>query len=274
MPLFRLNAICLAVLLSACASSPPSATGASSSNMAGSMTSTGAVVAPQAATASANAVDPAAVQAVKSMSSYLQTLQRFAVTVDLTGERVLSDGQKLMHSAEADMQVARPNRVAVQTATATSRRNLYYNGKKVTLQFPDANYYSSVDYTGTVAELIDRLKANYGVEFPASDLFLLGTPAAPLDNLTSAMNAGQSLIDGVVCDQYAFRQPGIDWQIWISTGPNPLPLKLVITDLTDDARPQSVTHFSWTMRPSFPDSRFTYVPSSSAKAIEMVPVKK
>lgn len=269
MTLLRLNAICLAVLLSACASSPPTATSGTSSTAMGASTSTAAT----ATAPAANAVDPAAVQAVTSMANYLQSLQRFSVMVDLTGERVLTDGQKLMHAAEADIQVMRPNRVAVQTATASNRRNLYYNGSKVTLQYPDSNYYSSVDYTGTVGDLIGRLRTNYGVEFPASDLFLLGTPAAPLNNLTSAMNAGQALIDDVVANQYAFRQPGMDWQIWISTGANPLPLKLVITDLTDDARPQSVTHFSWNLRPTFNNSAFTYVPRSGAKAVDMVPLK-
>jgi len=207
------------------------------------------------------------------MGSYLQTLRRFEVTVDLTGERVLADGQKLTHSAEADLQVARPNRIAVQTSTTAMRRNFYYDGSKIALQFPDSNYYSTVDYSGTLGELIAKLRTSYGVEFPAADLFVLGTPAAPLTNLTSAMNAGQALIDGMVCDHYAFRQPGIDWQIWLTTGSNPVPLKLVITDTTDDARPQSTTHFAWNMKPTFKDSRFTFVPPSGAKAIEMVPVK-
>src|SRR4051812_46948996 len=59
----------------------------------------------------ANAVDPAAIQALKDMGKHLQTLKRFRVSTELTGERVLADGQKLQHSAWADMDVVRPGKL-------------------------------------------------------------------------------------------------------------------------------------------------------------------
>jgi hypothetical protein len=56
-------------------------------------------------TSAAKAVDPAAIQALKDMGAYLQSLKRFHVSTDFTGERVLADGQKLQHSASAEMDV-------------------------------------------------------------------------------------------------------------------------------------------------------------------------
>lgn len=275
MTLMKFSAILsAALLLGACATSPPPAASAAP---AASSAGTGRAAAPPAASAAAsqqNTVDPAAVQALKSMGATLQSLRRYEVSLDLTGERVLQDGQKLMHSAQADVQVAQPNRLRARTTTSAVQRVMYYDGKKVTLQFPDANYYSSVDFSGTVGELVGRLKSNYGVELPASDLFVWGTSAAPFDNLQSAMNAGQAIVGNTLCDHYAFRQAGIDWQIWLSTGSNPLPLKLVVTNLGDEARPQSTTLFHWTLKPKFADSSFTFVPRSGAKSIDMVPVKK
>jgi hypothetical protein len=64
---------------------------------------------PQAAT---SAVDPASLQALKDMGAFLQTLKRFRVSTELTGERVLADGQKLQHTATADMDVERPQQAA------------------------------------------------------------------------------------------------------------------------------------------------------------------
>ena len=75
-----------------------------------------------------------------------------------------------------------------------------------------------------------------------SDLFEWGTPAAPVDKIESAMNAGQDFIGKDSCDHYAFRQGNFDWQIWITTGAKPLPRKLVITNRADEARPQSVSY--------------------------------
>ncbi|MGR4871553.1 DUF2092 domain-containing protein [Variovorax sp. LARHSF232] len=265
--------LCAALLLGACGTSPPAATPGTPPASSASPSASAAAAAPQS-TAQKNAVDPAAVQALKAMGAALQSLRRYEVSLDLTGERVLQDGQKLMHSAQADLQVAQPNRLRAHTATPMAQRVMYYDGKKVTLQFPDANYYSAVDFSGTVGDLVGRLKSNYGVELPAADLFAWGTPAAPFDNLQSAMNAGQAVVGGKLCDHYAFRQAGIDWQIWLSTGSNPLPQKLVVTNLGDDARPQSTTLFHWNLKPAFADSSFTFVPRSGAKSIDMVPVKK
>jgi hypothetical protein len=221
----------------------------------------------------ASAVDPASIQALKGMGAYLQTLKRFRVTNELTGERALQDGQKLQHTASAEMDVERPNRLHVVMNTASTERELSYDGKSVTLYTPGQGYYSTVEFTGNLGELIDRLEARYGVQLPLQDLFLWGTPAAPVDKIESAMNAGQDLVGGDVCDHYAFRQGTIDWQLWIQTGSEPLPRKLVITNRADEARPQSVSMIDWDLKPTFKDAVFTFVPPKDAKKIEIVPVK-
>src|SRR5215831_7381985 len=84
----------------------------------------------------ANAVDPASIQALKDMGAHLQSLKRFRVSTELTGERVLADGQKLQHTATADMDVERPNKIRVVMHSARSDRDLFYDGKTVTLYTP------------------------------------------------------------------------------------------------------------------------------------------
>jgi len=220
-----------------------------------------------------DAVDQAAIQALKDMGAYLQTLKRFHVSTELTGERVLSDGQKLQHTATADMDVERPDKLRALMHSARSERQLFYDGKTVTLYTPAQRYYSTVEFSGTLGELIGRLRERYAVEVPLSDLFLWGTPAAPLDKIQSAMNAGQDFIDDDLCDHYAFRQANADWQIWITTGSKPLPRKVVITNRADEARPQSVSLIDWNLKPGFKDSVFKFTPPKGATKIEIVPVK-
>jgi hypothetical protein len=117
------------------------------------------------------------------------------------------------------------------------------------------------------------LEDKYNVQLPLSDLFSWGTAAAPLDKIESAMNAGQDFIGNDLCDHYAFRQGGIDWQIWIMTGSQPLPRKLVITNRADDARPQSVSLIDWNLKPTFTAATFKFTPPKSATAVEIVPRK-
>jgi hypothetical protein len=220
-----------------------------------------------------NAVDPGAIQALKDMGAHLQTLKRFQVSTELTGERVLADGQKLQHTATAEMDVERPNKLRALMRSARAQREIIYDGKTVTLWTPAQKYYSTVQFSGTLGELINRLEERYGVQLPMEDLFLWGTPSAPVDKIESAMNAGQDFIDKDLCDHYAFRQGQIDWQIWITTGSKPLPRKLVITNRADDARPQSVSMFDWNLKPTFKDSVFRFTPPKGATAVEIVPRK-
>ncbi|SAL07581.1 hypothetical protein AWB81_08171 [Caballeronia arationis] len=221
----------------------------------------------------ASAVNQGSIQALKAMGAYLQTLKRFRVSNELSAERVLQDGQKLQHTATADLDVVRPHRLHVVMHSPRSTRELFYDGKTVTLYTPLQKYYSSVEFAGTNGELIDRLRVKYGMEVPLADLFVWGTDAAPLDKIESAMNAGQDFIGNDLCDHYAFRQGDIDWQIWISAGGKPLPRKIVITNRADDARPQSVSLLQWDLKPEFTDSVFTFVPPKGSTKIEIVPVK-
>jgi hypothetical protein len=226
------------------------------------------------APAAANPVAPGAIQALRDMGTYLQSLSRFEVTTEVTGERVLADGQKLQHGATAVMQVARPNRLRAKMTSARSERVLIFNGRIATLYTPAQKVYSSVDVEDTVGGLVTRLQQRYGVEVPLSDLFLWGTPAAPLERIESAMNAGQDFIGGDLCDHYAFRQGNFDWQIWIKAGSQPLPRKLVIVNRADEARPQSVSLIQWNLKPAFGDAVFNFTAPPGATRAEWVPLKQ
>ena len=226
-----------------------------------------------AAPPAASAVDPASIQALKDMGAFLQSLKRFHVATEVTGERVLADGQKMQHTATARMDVERPNRIRAQMQSARSERVIIYDGKTVTLYTPAQKYFSTVEFTESIGGLISKLEERYGVELPLSDLFLFGTPAAPLDKIESAMNAGQDFIGDDLCDHYAFRQGKIDWQIWIASGSKPLPRKVVITNRADEARPQSVSLIDWNLRPTFKDSVFKFTPPKGATRIEIIPRK-
>ena len=225
--------------------------------------------APESAKSAVSAVNPESIQALKDMGAHLQSLKRFSVLTDLTGEQVLADGQKLQHSAVANTDVHRPNMLRVKMVSPRAFREIFYDGKLATIFIPAQKAYSTVEFTGNLGELVSKLEDRYGVEIPMADMFLWGTPAAPLDKINSAMNAGQDFIGDDLCDHYAFRQGDMDWQIWITSGAKPLPRKLVITNRSDEARPQSVQYFNWNLKPTFKDSIFKFMPPKGATAVEL-----
>ena len=72
------------------------------------------------------------------MGAHLQTLKRFRVTTELSGERVLADGQKLQHSASATMDVVRPDRLRATMRSPRSERVLFFDGKAATVAVTSA----------------------------------------------------------------------------------------------------------------------------------------
>jgi hypothetical protein len=218
--------------------------------------------------ASTPTVDPDAVARLDSMAAYLRALKTFQVEAATTTEGVLEDGQKVQFASVVNALARMPDRLRI-TLNSDRRDRLYlYDGKEFTMFAQRANYYATAPAPPTIGKLADELDERYGIGLPLEDLFRWGAPqekaAISKEAITSAMFVGPSEIGGVTCGQYAFRQDGLDWQVWIQMGDHPLPRKLVLTTLTDEARPQYTAIFTWNLAPSFNEAAFKFVPPSGA----------
>jgi hypothetical protein len=109
-----------------------------------------------------------------------------------------------------------------------------------------------------------------GVEMPLIDMLYYGTAGTLADYVTGGVLVGQSFIDGIPVDHLAFRQPNIDWQLWVDQGEQPLPRKLVITTRYEVGDPQFQAALSWDLEPTFTDSTFSFVPPEGAVKIPFV----
>ncbi|HEV8214746.1 MAG TPA: DUF2092 domain-containing protein [Gemmatimonadaceae bacterium] len=226
-----------------------------------------------AATAGAQApdtgrkIDPDAMAALSKMGTYLRSLSAIQVKANITTEDVTDDGQKIQSLSSVDMIAKRPDRMRVEVVNASKPRTFYYDGKNFTLWAPRTKYYATVAAPATINELIDKLEDKYNIQFPLVDLFRWGVDKSDSTDITSATYVGPSAVNGITANQYAFRQPGADWQVWIQTGEYPLPLRAVITTTTDDARPQHETTYTWNLAPSFSEQAFAFSAPPDAKPI-------
>ena len=94
-----------------------------------------------------------------------------------------------------------------------------------------------------------------------------GGPRATTNEVTAASDYGPGVIDDVTCEHYAFRQPGLDWQVWVQLGDHPMPRKLVLTTTTDPARPQHTSVLKWNLAPSYDAAAFVFDPPPDAHKI-------
>lgn len=222
--------------------------------------------------AAASDVDPEALAALDRMGEALRKLQQFQLVSDASTDVVLDSGQKIQLDGQVTYRVQRPNRMFVELKSDRRLRQLFFDGKTLTVYSPKLKYYASVDTVGqTLGELAINAQQDYGIEFPLADLFFWGTEHVSRDAIKSAIHVGPATLDGEATDQYAFRQDGADWQLWLSKA-SALPQKLIITSRDDPAMPQYEARLHWNTQATSEARSFTFTPPEDAKRIEIVPI--
>jgi hypothetical protein len=215
-------------------------------------------------------IEPAALQALQRMGSYLSTLTNFEVQSATNRDLVTNDGQRLMLDGVANYKVRRPDGFIIEVNSDAKKRTYYYNGKTFTVFAPDLNFYASATAPPTIPQTLDVLYDKFGISLPLEDLFRWGDPNLHrADTVKSAVVVGKSTTDGVATDQYAFREGAIDWQVWIQHDGDPLPRKVVIIDHTDPANPTYTAELTWNVAPTLTADDFTFHPDKDAKLIRI-----
>jgi hypothetical protein len=214
-------------------------------------------------------IDPDAMDALNKMGTYLRSLKAFQVESEVTNDDVLEDGQIITDSKTSTLLAVSPNLLRAELKSDDKDTFLFYDGKNFTVYGKVVNYYATVPAPPTTAQLVDKIYDDYDIEIPLVDLFKWGTDQSTIKRITSAMDVGPSTVQGITCEQYAFRQEGLDWQIWIQLGDYPLPRKFVIRTLTDDARPQHTSNLIWNLAPSYDEATFTFDPPADAQRIPL-----
>jgi hypothetical protein len=211
--------------------------------------------------------DAAALDALKKMGAYLRTLKRFEIVADSSTDQVTEAGQSVAFLHRTRIEVSRPNRMRIEVTGADPRRLLVYDGKTFVVHGSAQNIYARAAAPPTIDELVAVLAERYGIETPLADLFGWGLDEGALEAITSAVPYGTVTIDKHRCRHYAFRQPDVDWQIWIREGARPLPCQFEIVNLGDDARPRHSVRLQWNLQPAFTAGIFEFKPPAGAKPV-------
>jgi hypothetical protein len=218
-------------------------------------------------------IEDAAVQALKDMSNFLMQAKTLQISTQGSLDVVTGDGQRIQLDGATTYKIRRPGFVIDYVSDMKSRRFIY-DGKSFTVYSPKLGYYASVPAPATNREVLDTIYKKFGISLPLEDLFRWGdgSNADRIKALKSAYDVGPATIDGVVTEHYAFREPNVDWEVWIQKD-QPLPRKLVIVDRSDPSRPTFISRLSWQVNPTFTDADFAFVPDANAKRIQLATYK-
>jgi len=220
------------------------------------------------------AIEPEAIAALEKMGAFLRDQKSFTVKTSSETDYALASGQNIRLTQSGKLRVKRPDHLRADIISDRKQREFFYDGKTFTMNGPAVGYYTSVPAPPTIVELAEQLEDRYGLQLPLVDLFFWGTEKSNVDQIQAATVVGASKVDGVEVEQYAFRQPGLDWQIWIEKGDRPVPHKLVMTTTDVQTRPEYAVELDWELGTNHDDSLFTFVPTKDSRQIALEEVPK
>lgn len=229
----------------------------------------GAALAQTPAPAAAVERDPKALEALAAMGKHLRSLKQFGVRAETTTDEVLTTGQKVQFGGTVEYKVSQPDRLRAEVRNDRVHRQIFYDGATLTQYAPKKKLYGSVKTPATIAETLKVADEKFDITLPLADLFYWGSDNSGIADIKEAALIGPALIGGVDCDHFAFRQAGVDWQVWIARGAKPLPLKLVVTTLEEPSQPQFTSVLKWDTQPKFDAKAFTFTPPKDAHRIEV-----
>jgi hypothetical protein len=222
--------------------------------------------------AQAAAVDPAATEILKRMTDYLGSVKQFSVHTQNTIEDVLNSGHRVDFEVSANVIISRPNKLRAERKGEMVDQVFYYDGKTVTLYNSSDKVYAKASVSDTFAGMFKFMYESLGFSIPISDLIYPDAFPLLMQDVTLAVVVGQTFIDGVKCDHLLFSRPGVDFQVWVAEGSQPLPRKYVVTDTAIAGLMSVVTIMSdWNVKPAVKDVEFTFVPPKGVQKINFMP---
>lgn len=217
--------------------------------------------------------DPFVEKLVKVTSDYLASAKAFQVKAEVTYEVSLDSGRKLQMSRLVEVMVRRPNRLRAEVLDDKGRHRIYYDGKTFSMHHLDQNVYSTVDAPETIDEMIDNLRAKYGIALPLADLVNSDIAKSFRNNAESGFYAGFHYHQGARHHHLMLSNRNAYFQIWIEDSARPVPKKIVITYPNNPGQPQITAILSeWNFTPRLPDLVFDFAPPTDADEVEVLPV--
>lgn len=213
--------------------------------------------------------DPQALKVLETMGTYLHGLPHFALGADSETDQTLDSDQVVEFHHRTDVLVVQPDKLQISVQQPTSARQFFYDGKQFALYDGQYGYYTNGPAPATIDALMDDIAARYGIELPLADLFRWGKTTADEVGISDALVIGDEQLNGYTCTHYAYRQPDVDWQLWVRKGPAPLPCRLVISRRDVPERPRHSVDFDWDLDRVPAPGSFTFVPPANAHQVPL-----
>jgi hypothetical protein len=206
---------------------------------------------------------------MKTMTDYVTSQKNITATFDTDIEVITNDLQKIQFASSGQMLLSRPDKIRVSRTGGYADVEMVFDGKTFTVLGRNLNKFTQMDSSGSIDDLVGKLRNELGVAVPGADLLLSKSYDDLMADVIDAKDIGRGVIDGVECDHLAFRNTDVDWQIWVQVGDRPIPRKYVITSKAVTGGPQYTLRIKdWKTDAPIAADAFSFKPPADAKKVE------
>jgi hypothetical protein len=216
-------------------------------------------------------LEPKAVEVLKQMCDYLKNLQQFSVQAEVTEDVLLTSGQRIQYARSVEASVRRPDRFRAESLGDTDNRQIFFDGKTITLMDKSKNFYTAIPAPPELDAALEHAIQSFNLRAPLADLIYTKAYEYLTEGALSGFYVGLSKVQGVSCHHLAFREKDIDWQIWIEDSQTPVPRKFLITDKTAQGLQFTAVFTKWNTSAQLEDGLFTFVAPEKAEKIDILP---
>ncbi len=218
-------------------------------------------------------IDPQAMAKLQKMAQYLASVQSFSVNIR-DGYDVVQDwGQKIEFGETRKVTLKRPNRLRIDLERSNGLRgSVFFDGKYISIHMASENTYAITGKEGSVDQAIKYAVGELGVTMPMAVMFLSTLPDELKNRVIAADFVESTTLMDVPCDHIAAQTgEGVDFQVWIAQGDQPLPRRIVITYFEEEGQPQFWAELSnWNLSPAVSDALFLFTPPNGAERIQFM----
>ncbi|MBV8093835.1 MAG: DUF2092 domain-containing protein [Acetobacteraceae bacterium] len=216
------------------------------------------------------AISEGAAAAVSQMGNTLLA-KEFSFTAKTIRVYLDQSGQPLHIFHTLRVVVRRPDRLAVQSTGDDGSHDLFYDGKSVSIFFPDSKEYAVIGAPGDIASALDEVVGKLVIDFPLVDFFSNSPDKSFLSGVTAGWQVGTAKVGGVECRHLFFSQRGgIDLELWVEKNDAAIPHRLIATYRLLPGQPDFIAEFTnWDAAVNPSDAEFTFQPPADATKIEL-----
>ncbi len=213
-------------------------------------------------------IDTTAIMMLNKMGNLIGELESCSYTLKTSEDGIDVDLGLIKYFNIHQIYMVGPDKMMINSQGDKGHRGLWYNGKQLMYYSYTENNYGNIDAPSTIMAMIDTIHKNYGIEFPAADLFYPSFTIDLVDQSENIVYVGKSELDDKECFHIIAQNKEMSVQIWISNDALFLPMKFIIVYYDIKPNQQYEATFSdWELNPQLPDEMFEFTPPPQAEQL-------